>query len=122
MVYFKNILKLISNHKNNYTMHQSFYTDPKIYKYDIQNVWKRNWLFAGHSCELKNNGDYFVYDIDKDSAIISRGKDGKTWWADQVAKCVALDASDGLDCVVVERESNTSGNKMLALETIKPEA
>ena len=52
----------------------------------------------------------------------ARGKDGKTWWADQVAKCVALDASDGLDCVVVERESNTSGNKMLALETIKPEA
>jgi len=52
----------------------------------------------------------------------ARGKDGNTWWADQVAKCVALDASDGLDCVVVERESNTSGNKMLALETIKPEA
>ena len=52
----------------------------------------------------------------------ARGKDGKTWWADQVAKCVALDASDGLDCIVVERESNTTGNKMLALETIKPEA
>ena len=52
----------------------------------------------------------------------ARGKDGSTWWADQVAKCVAIDAADGLDCIVVERESNTSGNKMLALETVKSEA
>tara|TARA_B100000029_G_scaffold514285_1_gene616488 strand:+ start:4782 stop:5108 length:327 start_codon:yes stop_codon:yes gene_type:complete len=50
--------------------------------------------------------------------IIGQGKaDG--WWAEQVKKCVALDASDGLDVVVVERESNTTGNKMLALETRK---
>ena len=52
--------------------------------------------------------------------IVGQGKpDG--WWSEQVEKCVALDASDGLDAVVVERESNTTGNKMLALETVKEE-
>jgi len=50
--------------------------------------------------------------------IVGQGKpDG--WWAEQVKKCVTLDASDGLDVVVAERESNTTGNKMLALETRK---
>ena len=43
------------------------------------------------------------------------------WWAEQIAKCVDLDASDGLDCKVVERIAEPSGNPMLALETVKPE-
>ena len=43
------------------------------------------------------------------------------WWSEQIAKCVDLDASDGLDCKVVERIAEPSGNPMLALETVKPE-
>ena len=49
----------------------------------------------------------------------ARGKDGNTWWADQVAKCVALDATDGLDAHVVEKIAEPSGRPMLALETVK---
>lgn len=52
--------------------------------------------------------------------IIGQAKpDG--WWTEQVEKCVALDASDGLDAHVVERIAEPSGNKMLALETVKEE-
>ena len=50
--------------------------------------------------------------------IIGQSKpDG--WWVEQVAKCVALDASDGLNAVVVERIAEPSGRPMLALETEK---
>ena len=48
-------------------------------------------------------------------SIVGQAKpDG--WWSEQIAKC-----SDGLDCKVVERIAEPSGNPMLALETVKPE-
>ena len=49
----------------------------------------------------------------------ARGKDGKTWWADQVAKCVAIDATDGLDARVIEKIAEPSGRPMLALEPVE---
>jgi|TARA_R110000824_G_scaffold273582_2_gene462063 hypothetical protein len=52
--------------------------------------------------------------------IVGQGKPNG-WWSEQVAKCVTIDASDGLDAQVVERIAEPSGNPMLALETIKPE-
>ena len=71
------ISKLISNHKPRFSMNQLFYIDNKIFNEDIKNVWKKNWIFAGHTCEIKNPGDYMLYNIGNDSAIISRGVDGK---------------------------------------------
>ena len=50
--------------------------------------------------------------------IVGQGKpDG--WWADQVAKCVAIDATDGLDARVIEKIAEPSGRPMLALEPVE---
>ena len=44
----------------------------------------------------------------------------KDYWNDIVNKCVAKDASDGLDCYVVEREAEGTGRMMLALSMFPP--
>jgi Rieske 2Fe-2S family protein len=54
-----------------------FYTDPDVYRADIETIWRRGWLFAGHSCEIPNPGDYFVYTVDQDSLVVIRGDDGE---------------------------------------------
>tara|TARA_R110002020_G_scaffold233_4_gene1227 strand:- start:11212 stop:11544 length:333 start_codon:yes stop_codon:yes gene_type:complete len=78
---------------------------------------KHNSKYDSDLVEIKTT-DGLRYTYAK--TIVGQGKpDG--WWAEQVEKCVALDASDGLDCQVVERIAEPSGNPMLALETIKPE-
>ncbi len=57
-------------------MLSSFYYDPEVYRLDIQRVWRNGWLFAGHSCEISKEGDYFTINIDTDSVLIIRGSNG----------------------------------------------
>jgi Rieske 2Fe-2S family protein len=53
-----------------------FYSDEEIYGADIEAVWRRGWLFAGHACEIPEPGDYFTFAVDTDSIIVIRGEAG----------------------------------------------
>ena len=48
------------------------------------------------------------------------GQAKSDYWIDIVTKCVEKDASDGLDCYVVEREAEGTGRMMLALSMFPP--
>lgn len=65
---------LVMMRKNGYGLDSVFYQDPIIYYYlaEMQNIWRSGWLFAGHSCEVPDPGDYFALSIDQDSLIIIR--------------------------------------------------
>jgi Rieske 2Fe-2S family protein len=52
-----------------------FYSDTEIYQLDLDRVWRRGWLFAGHSCEVPEPGDYFTLWVDTDSVIVIRSTD-----------------------------------------------
>jgi len=67
---------LIAAHKPGHALPREFQTDPGIYRLDLERIWRRGWLFAGHSCQVKSPGDYFVFDIDTDSLVVIRGDDG----------------------------------------------
>ena len=58
-------------------MLQPFYGDDEVYRFDLQNVWRRGWLFVGHSCEISRSGDYFVLEVDADSILVIRWEDGR---------------------------------------------
>jgi Rieske 2Fe-2S family protein len=68
--------RLIAQHKTGFALQREFQTDPGIYQLDLERIWRRGWLFAGHACEVKRPGDYFVFDVDTDSIIVIRGDDG----------------------------------------------
>ena len=34
----------------------------------MDSIWRAGWLFAGHSCQIPNPGDYFLYEVDGDFA------------------------------------------------------
>ena len=53
------------------------YHDELVYRSEMQYIWRQGWLFAGHSCEIPNPGDYFVYDVDGDSVIVVRDNEGQ---------------------------------------------
>lgn len=55
----------------------AFYRDADVYQADIERIWRRGWLFAGHACEIPRPGDYFTFDVDVDSLIVLRGDDGE---------------------------------------------
>ena len=60
-----------------YGLPRPFYHDELVYRADMELIWRKGWLFAGHSCQIPNPGDYFLYDIDGDSIIIVREDEEK---------------------------------------------
>ena len=68
--------RLIAEHPPGHALQREFQTDPGIYQLDLERIWRRGWLFAGHTCQVKAPGDYFVFDLDTDSIIVIRGDDG----------------------------------------------
>jgi Rieske 2Fe-2S family protein len=54
-----------------------FYRGDTVYLLDLDRVWRRGWLFAGHACEIPKPGDYFTLEVDTDSIIVVRDDDGE---------------------------------------------
>jgi Rieske 2Fe-2S family protein len=55
---------------------QKFYTDPDFYRLDLETIFYRDWLFAGHDCEIPAPGDYFTLQIGDYPILIVRDRDG----------------------------------------------
>ncbi len=71
------IQELIASHKPGGALAQRFYTDPDVYRLELDRIVTRNWILAGHASQIADAGDYLVYRLANESAIIVRGKDGK---------------------------------------------
>ena len=67
----------ISSRLPNYGLPRPFYHEELLYRIEMEYIWRGGWLFAGHSCQIPNPGDYFLYHVGEDSLIIVRGDDGQ---------------------------------------------
>ncbi|MCS5632051.1 MAG: aromatic ring-hydroxylating dioxygenase subunit alpha [Pirellulaceae bacterium] len=63
---------LIESRRPGHGLEGTFYTDDTIYQLDIDRVWRRGWLFAGHTCEVANPGDYFTLVVGSESILVLR--------------------------------------------------
>jgi len=49
-----------------------FYTSQAVYERDLEKVWSEIWLWAGHTSQLPNKGDFFLFEFGSESIIIVR--------------------------------------------------
>ncbi|MFM7817682.1 MAG: aromatic ring-hydroxylating oxygenase subunit alpha, partial [Verrucomicrobiota bacterium] len=63
--------------QDGWTLPQAYFSSPEIYRLDLDRIWRRGWLFVGHSCELRRAGDYLRVDVDVDSILVIRGDGGR---------------------------------------------
>ena len=68
--------QLIALRRPGYGLPRPMYHDELLQRAELELIWRGGWLFAGHSCQIPNPGDYFLYDVDDDSLIIVRQDDG----------------------------------------------
>ncbi|MDZ7644885.1 MAG: aromatic ring-hydroxylating dioxygenase subunit alpha [Woeseiaceae bacterium] len=73
----RTIAELIAEQKPGRALDQRFYTDPEIYELELDRIIMRNWILAGHESELPNPGDFKVFNVASESAIIVRNQDGE---------------------------------------------
>lgn len=71
------IAELIASRQANYSLPRGFYSEEAIYQAELDAVWRRGWLFVGHTCEIAEPGDYITFAVANDSLIVIRGDNGE---------------------------------------------
>jgi Rieske 2Fe-2S family protein len=70
------IADLIGRRRSGWSLEGAFYSDEEVYRLEVERIWRRGWLFAGHSSQVPKPGDWFTFDVEADSIIVIRGDDG----------------------------------------------
>lgn len=70
-------LSLLAERRPGFSLARPFYTDPELFRLDMETIFYRDWLFAGHGCEIPRQGDYFLHEVGDYSVIVIRGADGR---------------------------------------------
>ena len=67
----------IESRRRGFSLDRSFYTDPDVFELDMELIWHRQWLFAGHECELTRPGSFFTMKIGDYPVIVLRDRQGQ---------------------------------------------
>jgi Rieske 2Fe-2S family protein len=70
-----NIAHLLATRRPNMSLEQPFYTDQNVFDRDMEKIFMRYWLFAGHISRIPRPGDYFLFEIGNDCVIVIRVSD-----------------------------------------------
>ena len=62
--------------KGAHTLEQNYYVNPEILQKEYENLFLNNWICAGRSLNLVENGQYKVINIDTESVIVLRDQNG----------------------------------------------
>jgi Rieske 2Fe-2S family protein len=65
---------LLNAQQPGYSLAQPFYVDADVFAADIDRIFGRRWLLAGHISRIPKRGDYFLYEIATESIIVIRGE------------------------------------------------
>lgn len=71
------MLSLLRERRSGFSLQQPFYTDEEFFKVDLNLIWYRDWLFAGHDCELPKPGNFFTMQIGKYHVVVVRDREGR---------------------------------------------
>lgn len=67
---------LLQNRNPTYSLPQPFYNDARFFALDMQEVFEKEWLFAGMTCEIPAKGNFMTLEIGDNPIVIVRGAEG----------------------------------------------
>ncbi|GLT08340.1 aromatic ring-hydroxylating dioxygenase subunit alpha [Sulfitobacter sp. G21635-S1] len=67
---------LLARRRAGHALEQPFYTDPDVFRADMETIFYRDWLFAVPACELTKAGSYVTHQVGSYGVVIVRGSDG----------------------------------------------
>jgi Rieske 2Fe-2S family protein len=70
------MLAELKSRRPGHTLPRKFYTDPSFFQLDLEAIFYREWLFAGHDCELPAPGAFFTLQVGEYPIVVVRSDDG----------------------------------------------
>jgi Rieske 2Fe-2S family protein len=67
------VANLVAQCRPGCALPRPFYLEPEVFNLDIERVFLRNWIYAGHVASIPKPGDYFLYDLAEESILVIRG-------------------------------------------------
>ena len=56
---------------------QPFYCDQRLFEIDMQEIFHKEWLIAGMTCEIPAKGNFLTLQIGKNPVLVIRGAEGQ---------------------------------------------
>jgi phenylpropionate dioxygenase-like ring-hydroxylating dioxygenase large terminal subunit len=57
-------------------VHRDVYIDPEIFHLEMERLWSRAWIYAGHESQIPGEGDYLTVDVASQPLIVLRHGNG----------------------------------------------
>jgi len=69
--------QLVKSQPFGYSLNREFYRNEEIYQVEIEKLFSKHWLYAGHDSQIPKSGDYFTFEFDTESIIVVRTTSGE---------------------------------------------
>ncbi len=68
---------MISARTPGFALERDLYCSEQTFRDDLEQIWYREWLFAGPSCEILKTGNYITMQVGDYPVVVIRGADGR---------------------------------------------
>lgn len=68
--------RLHALYKPGYGLPGEYYGNNEVYAAELDAIWRAGWLFAAHTCEIPDPGNYVTFSVGPDPIVVIRGDDG----------------------------------------------
>jgi phenylpropionate dioxygenase-like ring-hydroxylating dioxygenase large terminal subunit len=71
------IADIVRRQPRAHSLNQAFYNSTDAFDHDMERIFLRHWIVAGHETSAPRPGDWFLHEMAEESIIIMRGKDSE---------------------------------------------
>ncbi|WP_434652831.1 aromatic ring-hydroxylating dioxygenase subunit alpha [Pseudomonas sp. R3-56] len=71
------VTDLIQKRKARHALPRELYIEPEVFRQDLEQIWHKDWIFAGHTFELEKPGQYLTLQIGDYPVLVVRDKSGQ---------------------------------------------
>ena len=70
------IAEIVRRQPAAHSLEQALYNSQAAFEHDVERLFMRHWILAGHESIAPATGDYFLHEIAGESIVVIRGRDG----------------------------------------------
>ncbi|MGB8714517.1 MAG: aromatic ring-hydroxylating dioxygenase subunit alpha [Onishia taeanensis] len=70
-------VEMLQQRRPQFSLPQPFYNDERLFQLDMQEIFEKEWLFAGMTCEIPSKGNYMTLEVGDNPVVIVRGNNGE---------------------------------------------
>ncbi len=68
--------QMLQTRERTFSLEQPFYNDERLFQLDMQEIFHKEWLIAGMTCEIPSKGNFLTLQVGDNPIMVVRGAEG----------------------------------------------